>query len=96
MANEDPAYLDRVRHQQCCSPSGCRARRCEAHHSTGSGMGLRAHDHESMPLCARHHYDFHALSGPFKGWTKERLKQWQREQVAATRRRLEEIRDDEW
>lgn len=54
MAGEDRAYSDRVRDLPCamCGKRG----RSEQHHRSGAGMGLRAHDHDSMPLCWRCHH----------------------------------------
>jgi hypothetical protein len=49
-------------------------------------MGMRAHDHESMPLCLPCHVPgLHALAGNFKGWTRGRLREWQDVQIAACR-----------
>lgn len=57
MANEDPEYSRWVREQPC---SMCMKKPpSEQHHRSGAGMALRAHDHESMPLCRDCHH--HAL-----------------------------------
>lgn len=54
MANEDPSYSSWIR-TLACALCG-KAPRSEQHHRSGAGMGRRAHDHESMPLChACHH-----------------------------------------
>ena len=48
------------------------------HHKTGAGMGLRAHDQDGMPLCDPCHKSIHSLTfGHFKGWTKDRRRNWQ-------------------
>ena len=75
----DDAYLAWLRTLPCACcdappPS-------HAHHSTGAGLALKAPDREAMPLKPEHHHDLHALAGSFKGWTRERLREWQAEQV---------------
>ena len=47
-------------------------------------MGTKMPDTATMPLCQRHHREFHDLNGYFKGWTKDRLREWQGEQVFRT------------
>lgn len=95
---EDPAHLVLVRTLACCAPliGNPRADRhwgdVEAHHETGAGLALKADDHRSMPLCKRHHGDFHRLCGVFANWTKRTLKAWQREMVAATQDALRSLR----
>lgn len=78
MAGEDKAYCGWLRSLPCCM---CGARPVQVHHRTGAGMARRAHDHEGMPLCHQCHTDLHGLTGKFKGWDKQRLRTWQREQV---------------
>lgn len=51
-------------------------------------MGLKNNDRATMPLCNRDHSDFHGLSGRFKGWKKEQLRQWQIDQIFKTMERL--------
>ena len=41
------------------------------------GKGARAHDHDAMPLCWKHHRQLHDLTGHFAGWTKAELRAWQ-------------------
>jgi hypothetical protein len=50
-----------------------------AHHPTGAGLALKAPDRDAMPLCRQHHGELHGVCGAFLGWTKERLRKWQRE-----------------
>lgn len=47
-------------------------------------MGLKADDRDTLPLCLRCHHDLHALSGSFKGWSKQQLRDWQVAQVEGT------------
>lgn len=79
-------YLARVRRLPCCmcgmpGPS-------EAHHSTGAGLGTKANDTDTMPLCTNCHRCFHALTGPFTGWVKQRIRSWQARMVRVTRATL--------
>lgn len=85
MAGEDLNYLDWIRMQPCVvtrmdvEPNGdgyCKGR-IVPHHKVGAGMGKRAHDHESMPLCSSHHRLRHDASGPFKHWTRDDFRRWE-------------------
>lgn len=79
MAGEDPEYLDWLRSLPCCKCGKAPCR--EVHHRTGAGMGRRAHDHESMPLCHDCHMEFHDSKGQFKAWPKHMKKSWQETMV---------------
>jgi hypothetical protein len=52
-----------------------------AHHSTGLGRGksTKNSDHATIPLCMKHHSDFHSLTGLFRDWDRERIAAWQHE-----------------
>lgn len=84
---DDPAYLALVRKLPCCVFRGCNGA-IEAHHLTGAGMGLKARDDETMPLCQLHHLCLHQLLGPFAEWDRDYLKTWQLARVEETRRAL--------
>jgi len=86
MANEDRGYLERVRSLPCAR---CKTRHgiC-AHHLTGAGMGLRAHDHQTIPMCHNCHMQFHAASGQFKTLDKAARMAWQKFNIELTQRRL--------
>jgi len=84
MANEDFAYLERVR------LLGCRAfglsqcgGRVEAHHAGARGLGQRAHDRTAIPLCSWHHRAWHDARGPFADWDRARRRAWAEAEVAA-------------
>lgn len=82
MADEDEAYRRFVQSLPCCA---CRkSPPSEVHHETGAGMGLRAHDHRSMPLCILCHHDFHAAAGIFRRFKRAERTAWQEEQIAYT------------
>lgn len=85
MARNDKAHLKMIRTYPCVAAPLRRAvgpYECsmiiEAHHPTGGGLALKTPDSEAFPLCTKHHADFHALRGVFKGWTKERIHEWQK------------------
>jgi hypothetical protein len=101
MSGEDKVYIAWVRRQPCAACLGPGP--CEPHHSTNGstlsdspkaiggrrGKGQRAHDHESLPLHMRCHRQFHDLKGPFEGWDKAFIREWQDAQVAEHRARYE-------
>lgn len=80
----DPEYLAWVRTLPCCAPSvtKCKAP-ADAHHMTGAGMGMKAGDRETMPLCRAHHQAFHEGRWPFDGWSPAERRRWQEERIAA-------------
>jgi hypothetical protein len=54
----DPDYLARVAELPCviCKIIGTyQANRTEVHHKLVPGMGIRASDYDTMPLCVYHH-----------------------------------------
>ncbi len=56
----NPAYLKWVKTLPC---SYCGAQADDAHHAIGlglSGMGMKADDLATMPICREHHTDIHA------------------------------------
>lgn len=83
MANEDARYAEWLRRQPCRACGATEG--IELHHQTGAGMGLRAHDHAAIPLCAGCHRDFHCLTGRFATWCKTDRQVWQVTQIEALR-----------
>jgi hypothetical protein len=80
VAGDDPYWLARIRKQPCAMCG--HGPPCDAHHATfGRGMGQRASDRETMPLCRVCHLNFHAGKGPFEGWDQEKRRSWQAEQI---------------
>lgn len=79
MAGEEPEYCQFVRQLQCSmyGHTKCIGSMHAHHPQGGKGMGTRNHDERTVPLCAGHHTDRHALSGPFKGWGKVRIRAWE-------------------
>lgn len=80
MADEDPDYVRWLRQQPCDVSDGCFGN-VEAHHSTGlgRGKGQRNDDHTTIPLCHKHHQDFHSHRGKFFSWDREKRAHWQHE-----------------
>lgn len=105
MAAEDPTYLQWLRASRCaCQPcvspaephhstngSTVALRESSSGKQIGGrrGKGQRCNDDQAFPLCARHHRQFHDLSGPFRDWTKQLIRAWQDEQVRIHRARYE-------
>lgn len=94
---DDPKYLALVRRLPCCAPGYCgycrpiRAFPIEAHHLTGAGMGRKADDRDTMPLCSHHHRALHNFDGPFAGWPRERRMQWQLAMIEETREKVRKL-----
>lgn len=94
---DNPEYLAFVRTLPCCAPD-CFGQfeirnhdgtawklKIEAHHLTGAGMGRKARDDETMPLCTAHHRELHEFMGPFLEWTRDERQQWQLRQIEEVR-----------
>lgn len=88
MAGEDPNHLARVRGLRCCARElGPCSGGVQAHHVRDhTGLALRAHDHDAIPLCDAHHDALHdgGPRSPFRGWPRERLQLWARAAIAET------------
>lgn len=82
----DEAYLQWVRTLPCCvCPLDDRTQAHHLKHGRGErrgGMGIRVHDRLTVPMCSRHHRQFHAGTGFFQGWDKERKRVWQEAWIA--------------
>jgi hypothetical protein len=99
VAGEDPEYITWVRQQACLArllPGY--AEPCvgavQAHHAGKKGVGMRAHDDTAIPLCLRHHQNWHDANGVFKGWGKSQRSEWAESQIEAVRRRFDKPRPD--
>lgn len=88
MAGEDPEYTAFL-HKLPCSMRGhgpCIGA-VHVHHTPGrKGMGQRSSDETGKPLCAGHHTQRHALSGPFKGKDKWAIRDWEDATASLCRR----------
>lgn len=76
----DPAYLAFVRTLECCAKGWGRCEGViEANHARkGVGMGRKAPDRETFPLCHKHHAEWHDANGTFKGWLREQRRTFER------------------
>lgn len=90
----DPAYLAWVRTQLCVCGDAfvCEGRTEPDHQREGVGAGRKASDRDSYPLCSLHHRHRHDLTGPFRGWTRERLRTWIAERIAEANARYDAAR----
>lgn len=91
MAGEDKVYTAWVRTRPCSARSMANAGDCfggvQAHHAgRDRGLSQRAHDDTCIPLCVKHHQDWHSAAGPFRPLDKERRRQWSEQQIGAMRR----------
>lgn len=83
----DRAWLMAVKRQPCAAPGapeGCEGV-IEADHVGRRGVGQKCSDRETIPLCSRHHAERHALAGPFRGFDRERMRDWLAERLEETR-----------
>ena len=60
----------------------CQGHRIEADHAGRKGLSQRAHDRSCIALCTLHHRNRHEYTGPFKGWSRERMRFWLNAQIA--------------
>lgn len=63
----------------------------EATHQGNHHSNRKASDNTTVPLCSRLHHQMHHLAGPFKGWTKERLRTWREWAIRDTREQLRKL-----
>lgn len=89
-AGDDKRYLAWVRTHPCCV-GGLRCKRAVAHHAIEmggqdlAGMGSTAPDSETLPLCCRHHREFHLRQGFCKGWSDLRRRVFQQDEITRLR-----------
>jgi hypothetical protein len=88
MAGDEKEYRRYLREQGCCMEGhGLCMGAIHVHHAQGGkGLGTRNSDVTGKPLCALHHTQRHALSGPFKGWDKATIRAWERDTAERYRR----------
>lgn len=77
----NPGHLDFIRTQPCCRyvpfVQDCSGPTQAHHHTGGRGRGQKSEDERSMPLCSKHHREFHSATGAFGGWRKTERREWQ-------------------
>jgi hypothetical protein len=85
----DPVYLAKVRRLKCAKPIGIRfgywpcGGDIVAHHA-----GPKSNDSTAVPLCVKHHAQWHDANGVFKGWDREQRRAWAAATIAWTRMAL--------
>lgn len=77
----DPEYLAEVRKRRCLV-GGCVDGELpsHAHHA-----GPKSNDSTAVPMCARHHQEWHDANGFFKRATKEARRDWAATAITVTR-----------
>jgi hypothetical protein len=85
--NKDEAHLARVRALPCLIGFGCEGR-VEADHVGYRGVGEKSSDHETIPLCTRHHRERHLKAGYFLGFTKTEMREWREDAIVRVQSQL--------
>ncbi|WP_131667405.1 DUF968 domain-containing protein [Psychrobacter pygoscelis] len=94
MSNRDPKRLASIRQLPCCECG--KAPRSQAAHSNfgehGKGMGIKADDKYTIPLCAECHqrFDMYCMS-----MMRDRAKKWFAEKLQRTNEVLERGETDQ-
>ncbi len=90
MAGEDFDYVRFVKTLRCrmwmhdpCEPM----HGVDPHHAGQRGLGQKAHDHTSIPLCRKHHRALHDLAPPFRTMPKTVRRRWVDDQIDWVRAR---------
>lgn len=60
----------------------------DAAHLGDRSQNRKADDRTAVALCHHAHMQLHALKGPWKGWTKEQLRQWKERAIRKTQKRV--------
>ena len=100
MRKKDPEYMRFVRTQPCAMRvhDPCEGP-IEAHHAgRDRGLGQKAADDTCVPLCQKHHMDWHGASGPFKTMRRDERRQWADTQILMMqdRRVQDQFSHDRW
>jgi hypothetical protein len=77
----DDARRDWTAHQVCIGVGRIPGHRCTgrievAHEGRKPGLAIKCSDHQAVPACTGIHRDWTNHAGPFKGWSKERRREW--------------------
>lgn len=74
----DQEFLDWVHRQPCCARElgGCRGRIEADHTGRDRGIGQKAHDRTTIPLCHHHHMCRTSFSGVFRTWDQAKMREW--------------------
>lgn len=83
----DPAYLAYVRGLRCFVGVGCQGR-IHAHHAgPRPGTAMKAPDDTAIPLCEKHHTEWHGASGFFRTMDKTDRRRWSDTAIQVTQSR---------
>jgi len=76
---EDRERMAWIRTLPCCAPMPhlCRGRIDTHHAGIKPGLRMKAPDDTCIPMCRRSHSEFEDHAGQFRGWSKERRREWQ-------------------
>lgn len=84
--DEESAWLDAIHREPCVGIADFPGHVCwspdadnpidASHVGPRGGIARKGPWTNTIPKCRRLHMQLHALSGPFKGWTRERLRSW--------------------
>lgn len=92
----DPEYLTWIRRLKCCV---CKILdRLHAHHlkfgrgARRGGMAFKVSDRLCLPMCPRHHRQFHRSEGFFKAWSKDQKREWQEAWIARLQTRFQKLK----
>lgn len=87
----DPVYLARVRTLPCLALT-IFGHRCggpvQAHHAGEHAAGKKAPDSTAVPLCLGGHMELHDFRGPFRDYTRTRIRNLENLWIELTRKRL--------
>ncbi len=62
-----------------------------AHHAgIDHGKGQKDADNKCVPLCQKHHADWHGASGPFKTMRRDERRKWAADQILMMQNRFEQ------
>jgi len=98
-AGSDAQYLNAVRELPCAVEAirqlggettyGECPLPSHAHHAgRRPGVGMKAADDTAIPLCYRHHQQWHDASGYFHGMTRSERRKWSDERIIETRAKV--------
>lgn len=90
----DPAYLAKVRKLDCCAPrvwvfTGLTDDEEHGGDVVAHHAGPKSNDSTAVPLCVKHHDQWHNGNGVFKGLGKDARRKWAAERIIETRARIE-------
>jgi len=86
----DEDYLEHLRYQPGRSPDGTTTAPSVPHHArhdaNGASLGKNIKDdRRAMSMSRENHDHLHNLSGPFRGWSKAKRREWENQQIAEQR-----------